>query len=153
MVYYYDKDGNLLEKTETLEEMSKKTGRPVKSIMRNIRGFHYRELGHRGIEPPKHAYPYYKMDDFHPAYSKALEQRYMQLYFSGADKATIQKETGITDRQYYYYKYKLFGDIEEERQTKSNDPVLPEGFWDEWEEAVSVLFKSGKDLRIPIVKA
>jgi len=152
MVYYYDKDGNLLDKTETLEEMSNKTGKPVKSIMRNIKGIHYRELGHKGMEPPKHAYPYFKMDDFQPAYSKVLEQRFMQLYFDGADKHTIVTATGMTERQYYYYKEKLFGEVEEERNSKENAPVLPDGFWDEWEEAVSVLFRSGKDLRIPIVR-
>lgn len=152
MVYYYDKDGNLLDKTETLEEMSEKTGRPVKSIMRNIKDIYYRELGHRGIEPPKHAYPYYKMDDFHPAYSKEQEQRFMQLYFDGADKHTIMTATGMTERQYYYYKEKLFGEVKYERNSKESAPILPEGFWDEWEEAVSVLFRSGKDLRIPIVR-
>lgn len=153
MVYYYDKDGKLLAKTKTLEEMSEKTGRTPKSIMKNIKGCHYRELEHKGGEPLKHAYPYYKMDDFHPALSKELEQRFTRLYFAGADRETIMNDTGMTERQYYYYKKKLFGDVEEDRPEREYPPILPDGFWDEWEEAVSVLFRSGKDLRIPIVHA
>ena len=77
--------------------------------MKNIKGCHYRELEHKGGEPLKHAYPYYKMDDFHPALSKELEQRFTRLYFAGADRETIMNDTGMTERQYYYYKKKLFG--------------------------------------------
>ena len=151
MIYYRETDGTLIHKTKSLKEMSRLTGFSEKTIRAKM----YEREGRRSRNGGyiKALIPYFERDEFDDTTKDGVNNHFLRLYFAGKTNDEICEDMDIDKKELYrLYRHLIGVDVQPAPPLKQpdGDKYVRNGFWEEWEEAVSVLFKSGKKLDIQI---
>lgn len=149
MIFYYDADGTLIHRSKNLTDMVRFTGLSKRQILSRMG---HRETYKSRVGSSKALIPYFERDEYDDSTKDGVNRHFLKLYFQDMSPEQIRQEMDITDKKLYSLYRELIGiNIEPARKDEKRDKfVIPADFWDEWESAVSVLFKSGKRLDIPI---
>ena len=150
MIYYYDKNGHLIKRTNNVREMCEYTGYTRKRLLARIQERERNKLK-RGADYNTVS-SYFERDPLDDTTATGMNNHFLRMYFSGATNEDIMDEMDIDERKLYrMYKHLIGIDLEpsEPVSIKSKDGIKPD-FWKEWKEVTTSLLNSGADLRIPI---